>query len=423
LLWANLAADGGLRYDAREQGVYKQVDGLDPAAGGRHLILILRIIGWIAAVLTLGGLAYVAAAAIAVLRLTYRFPPVQTDFPAILVLKPLCGAEPGLEAALESVMVQDYPGPVRIVFGVHDRADPAIPIAEKLIAAHLDAWAQLVVDPALHGANRKISNLINMRRMAAATSGDEIVVLADSDVVVPPDYLRRLASELAPPGVGAVTCIYVGRPVAGFWSELSANAIDHHFMPNVALGMALGMAHPCFGPTIALRAETLDAIGGFETVADHLADDYRIGELVRGLGLETHVTSWTVEHLCTERTLSELFDHELRWARTIRLIDPAGFVGSGIVHALPFALIAWACLGFGLWPSLLLIVTLAARIGLAMIVNGAANRKNDGLSLVPARDLLSFAVFLAALGSTSVSWRGRRFRIGREGDMRPAEGF
>ena len=193
---------------------------------------------------------------------------------------------------------------------------------------------QLVVNGAAHGGNRKVSNLINMGQVAR----HPLIVLADSDIAVDPNYLRTLAVALAQPGAGAVTCLYRGAPNGGFWSRLSVMAVDDHFLPSAILGLALGLARPCLGATIALSRETLSRIGGFEAVANQLADDYAIGKAVRQAGLRIVLPPLLVAHSFQEKSLSEVVQHELRWARTIFTVDPVGYIGSGFTHALPLSL-------------------------------------------------------------------------------------
>ena len=202
-------------------------------------------------------------------------PP--TAWPDVSILKPLFGAEAQLSENIETYFHQDYPGKIQFVFGVQDPNDSAIPVVKSLIARHPGLDLQLVVNGAAHGANRKVSNLINMARSRAPSRHCR----RDSDVAVGPNYLRTLAAALAQPGVGAVTCLYRGLPSGGFWSRLSAMAVHDHFLPTTILGLALGLARPCLGATIALSRETLSRIGGFETVANQLADDYAIGKAVR----------------------------------------------------------------------------------------------------------------------------------------------
>ena len=209
-----------------------------------------------------------------------RRPRRLANCPAVTILKPLHGLEPNLYANLAGFCAQDYPSPVQIVFGVDDPADPAIAVVRKLIADFPDRDLTLVINARRHGENRKVSNLINMARQAL----HEVLVVSDSDIVVAPDYLDHIVAALAQPGVGLVTCLYRGAAAAGIWSRLSAAAIDYHFLPNVLVGLKLGLAAPCFGSTIALRRKTLAEIGGFEAVADQLADDYALGALVRRAG-------------------------------------------------------------------------------------------------------------------------------------------
>jgi ceramide glucosyltransferase len=193
-------------------------------------------------------------------------------WPDISILKPLSGIEARLSENIETYFDQDYPGDIQYVFGVQDPDDGAIPVIRALMRRYPGLDLHLVVNGAAHGVNRKVSNLINMGQVAR----HPLIVLADSDVAVSPNYLRTLAAALAEPGVGVVTCLYRGLPNGGFWSRLSAMGIHDHFLPGAAVGLALGLARPCLGQTIALNRETLSWIGGFEAVADELADDYAI---------------------------------------------------------------------------------------------------------------------------------------------------
>ncbi len=346
------------------------------------------------------------------------------DWPRVSLLKPLYGAEPELLAHLDSFCRQDYPGPIELLLGVQNPADGAVAVVEELARRHPERRIRLVADPALHGSNRKISNLINICRAAS----HEVIVLADSDMRVEPDYLVRVVSALRQPSVGLVTCLYRGLPVAGVWSRLSAMAIDHHFLPSVLVGMRLGLAKPCFGSTIALSAETLARIGGFERFRDQLADDYAMGAAVRELGLLVAVPPMVVAHACTEGSPGELYRHELRWQRTIRLVDPAGFAGAIVTHPLPLALVAlllapaaaqaWAWAGASAtWSFGLLALALACRSLVQIQVDRALGQRPARLLLGPLRDALSFAIYLASFLPGHLSWRGATFDVRRDGTM------
>lgn len=376
----------------------------------------------IAGIVSAVGCAYLVGATF----LTGRFPrrtliAPPTAMPGITILKPLHGAEPELFENLASFCTQSYTGAVQIIFGVQDPQDDAIAVVERLRAKYADRHLDLVVDTTMHGLNRKVSNLVNMWRYAE----HDVVVLADSDMRVDPDYLSRLVAALEPRDVGAVTCLYHGLPATGFWSRLSVLGINAHFLPNVIMGLGLNMAQPCFGSTIAFRRKALIEIGGFNRVADCLADDYAIGAALRARGYRIIVSPVTVGHLCGEMSASELWHHEVRWARTIRSLDPAGYVGSIITHPFPLALIAavvgvaTGCLGpaaaFGLGMA-----SFGCRLTLLRRVERAFNLPPQSSWLVPLRDVLSFTVFVSSFFGQSAKWRGRCYRFVAGGTLVPA---
>lgn len=366
------------------------------------------------------GLVYLALAIIMVARLAMRRPAgdaarLKTAItPSVTILKPLHGDEPHLEAHLATFCVQDYPAPVQVVFGVQSAQDPAIAVVRRLQAARPTLAIDLVVDARLHGTNRKVSNLINME----ARIRHDVVVLADSDMIVATDYLARVVSELGRPGIGAVTLLYHGVPESGLWSRLAASWIDTHFLPGVAVGLGLGLAQPCFGSTIALRRGTLRAIGGFARVADDLADDHAIGAAVRALGLKVAVPNFTVGHSCSDKHVRDLIRHELRWQRTIRQIEPMGHLGSALAH--PFA---FACLAFLAEPGLAAIgfalAAFALRAGLLLAVRRAFGVDPKSYRLLPVRDMLSFGIFVASFFGRGVSWRGYRYDVAPSGVLIP----
>jgi len=282
------------------------------------------------------GCLYMILAAALVLAPTRPEPPFDASAPAVTILKPLHGDEAGLFENLASFCEQDYPGPVQIVFGVENPNDPAIGVVERLRAAYPGKPIELVVDTRVMGSNPKIANLINMGERIA----HDIVVLADSDIRVQHDYLSRLVGALERFG-GAVTCPYYGISADNLWSRLAQMTIDSHFLPGVVVGARLKLSRPCLGSTIALRRQSLSAIGGFEPLADCLADDYVLGELLRGRGEPVAVLPFAVSHVCSEQSFGELWRHELRWALTIRTIAPLSYLGWTVTHPFPLALIAF----------------------------------------------------------------------------------
>ena len=332
-------------------------------------------------------------------------PPA--TYPPVTVLKPLHGTEPGLHASLASFCAQNYPARLQIVFGVADPADPAVATARRLIAEWPNRDIALVIDPRRHGANAKVSNLINM----VPRAHHDVLLIADSDIVVSPDYLTGVAAALAQPGVGLVTCLYRGIPSAGLWSRLAAAAIDYHFLPNVLVGLKLRLAKPCFGSTIAITKSMLAQVGGLQSVADQLADDYALGMAVRGAGGKVAIPAFLVDHACAERSLHDLLLHEIRWARTIRAMDAAGFCGLAITYAVPLALLGVMLGGVTLAAAWVLAIALVCRFALQAELHRLFKLRNGIFWLGPIRDILSFAVFVASFLGRRVEWRGRRYAV------------
>lgn len=379
--------------------------------------LICTGLGGLFLLLALAGTGFTIAAGLAIDR--YRLPPpTPVEEPDVTLLKPLHGEEPGLRGALETFLRQDYGGRVAMRLGVQDARDPALAVARPL--AREDDRVTLVLDSTQHGANRKVSNLVNLASEPLAA----LVVLSDSDIAVGADYLRRLAAALDEPGVGLVTCLYAGEAVReGPAARLSAMGVSYGFLPMGAVGVQVG-ATPSMGSTIALKAETLAAIGGFERVKDVLADDYEIGRAVRALGLKTVVPPFLVTHRCAESTLTELWRHEVRWAKTVRDLDPLGYAGSMVTHPLPLALIGWLLIAFTLPEPWLLglplaLFALVARLWLKSRVDAVVGATSGPWWLLPGRDMLSLAVFVGAHVARRVEWRGARFHVGRGGELTP----
>ena len=386
------------------------------------MLLWLEMASVLALTLAAAGVAYTLAAAHVVGAMRRAPAPELTAAaaPQVVVLKPLHGLEPELEADLRSFIDQDYPGRFRLRLGLQSAGDAALPLAERLAAEH-PGRVEVVVDAAEHGANRKVSNLINL----SANAEGEVFILSDSDIRVERDYLRRVVAALDAPGIGAVTCYYAGRAARpSLAARLSAMGVSYAFLPQVALAVRIGAAKPCMGSTIALTRAVLHQIGGLHAVADVLADDYEIGRRVRALGRHVALPPLVLGHGCDEATLGDLWRHELRWAATIRGLDPWGYLGSVVTY--PVALALLGALASVAAPRLLaapalavLLVAFAARLWLKGRVDALVGAVAGPWWLTPARDILSFAVFLAAAPARKVDWRGARFHVGRDGEMSP----
>lgn len=329
--------------------------------------------------------------------------------PPATILKPLNGAEPGLETRLAAFCRQDYAAPVQVLCGAQDEAAAVAVRAVEREAPH--APIELAVAQRQHGVNRKVSNLINMLPQARY----DTLVLSDSDIAVGPDYLRGVVALLAAPGVGAVTCLYHGIAGKGLWARLSALAINTQFLPQAIAAIGLELAKPCCGSTIALRRSMLERIGGFAAFADVLADDYAIGAAVRSAGAEVVATPFLVGHCCFEASLRQLLRHQIRVARTIRSIDPIGHAGSILTHAWPLALLA--ALSGTPAAAVLAIAILAARMTLCRCVEWRFGLPRQDYWLIPVHDVLAFAAYLASFSRTTVHWQGLDYRVAADGTL------
>ena len=363
----------------------------------------------------MAGCAYALAAVVAVRRFGAGSVPTALTFPGVTIMKPLCGAEPRLYEKLASFCNQNYPGPVQVLFGVQDATDAAITVVEGLVADSPGRDLELVIHSKACGPNPKVANLVGMQDRIR----HDFVVLADSDISVASDYLARIVAALNLPGVGLVTCLYRGEPQTSVWSRLDSMAIDYHFLPDVLVGRALGLARPCFGSTIALRRETLEAIGGFEAFLDRLADDNAMGEAVRAAGMRVAIPHFVVVHASPVESAGELWGHELRWARTVRAVSPLGYAGLSLTHPLPFALLAGWLSGSGAVGAVIIAAAIACRLVLQVQVDHTLRVRLNRWWLGPMRDLLSFMVYVAGFFVSVVIWRGARYKVSGDGILMP----
>jgi ceramide glucosyltransferase len=369
---------------------------------------------WGGTALAAAAMCYTVVAALAVrirLKTAAHEPPEQ--YPAVTMLKPLCGEEHELYECLRSFCDQAYPH-FQIVFGVSDGDDPAIGVVNRLQREfpHLDM--QIAVDRRQHGSSRKVSNLINMMPLAR----NDYLVLSDSDVRVLPDYLARVVSPLLDPEVGIVTCPYRGTPRPGLWSLLGSMFINEWFTPSVRVAAMFGSRSFAFGATIAMRRRVLASAGGFAAIANQLADDYRLGELTRRMGLRTVLSDVVVETCVDEGSFGDLVRHELRWLRTIRAVRPLGYSLSFITFGVPVSIIGCLLAG-GDWPALaMLAITALARVMLHWTVRRPLSTPAH-LLVLPLREGLNLALWVWGFVNRHVHWRDDRYQVTRDGSVLP----
>ncbi|MGA2861228.1 MAG: bacteriohopanetetrol glucosamine biosynthesis glycosyltransferase HpnI [Steroidobacteraceae bacterium] len=367
------------------------------------------------------GLAasYAVLALVAVVVWQIRRAPTNSrQLPPVTVLKPLCGAEPGLYENLRSFCKQDYPE-FQIVFGVRDLADPALSVVERLLVEFPSLPIDVVVNPQQHGSNCKISNLINM----IARARHDVLAMADSDACVGPDYLSTVTAPLLDHNVGLVTCLYRGVPTQHICSRLGAMYINEWYMPSVLVAWLFGYQGYASGQTLCLRRDTLQSIGGLQTMANHLAEDHRLGEMVRGSGLRIVLSPYVLKAEHHEPNLDSLTRHEVRWMRTIRVLRPRSFRMIFLSFSLPLAILG--IMLAGVEPSLsttawaLFGTTVIARLLVHFVHRLRGDRPLlSDLWLLPARDLLIWWVWCRSFFSSRVTWRGSEFEVDANGIMR-----
>lgn len=328
---------------------------------------------------------------------------------AVSILKPIRGRDPGFLEAIRSHAVQDYPE-FEILFGVSDPNDEALPDIERLRLEFPDLPIS-VCSVNTDAPNAKAGVLAELARRAR----HPILLVNDSDIRVEKNYLRTVAAPLEDPNVGLVTCLY--RATGGsFATRAEALGIATEFAPSVLVARLLGVAEFALGSTMVFRADDLRAIGGFAAVADYLADDYQLGRRINELGKRIEFAPMVVETSLGAGTWGEVWGHQVRWSRTIRVSRTSGYYGYIVTHATLWALVALAARQW--WAAAL---ALAVRMAAGILVGrGVLGDRRVGPDswMIPLRDLFGFAVWAGGLFGNTVLWRGKRLRLRPDGRIR-----
>lgn len=366
-------------------------------------------------VLALLGLLYQLGAVLALWHFRRRLPemPEKQDWPGITVLKPVRGMEPGLTACLASFLQQDYPC-YEVLFGVADPADPVLPQLRALQQQYPEVPTKIIICQEKLGANPKVSTL----RQLLPQAGHQLLVLADSDVLAPPDLLRQLAAALAPRDMGLVSCLYRHPPAPTVGAALEALTIEADFIPGVAVAHYLEGISFALGAVMAVKRQLLPAIGGLAAIADYLADDYQLGWRVAQTGYRVAVLPVVVQTGNPRQTLRGYWQHQLRWSRTYRVCRPGGYLAFGLTFTFPWALLTWLTGGAGAWlPALVLIL----RLGVAASCQRLLGKSTSiwELGWLPLKDCLSLVLWGSSFLGDEVSWQGRTYRLRPDGRLRP----
>ncbi|HEY9640002.1 MAG TPA: bacteriohopanetetrol glucosamine biosynthesis glycosyltransferase HpnI [Coleofasciculaceae cyanobacterium] len=333
--------------------------------------------------------------------------------PPITILKPICGVDSHSYQNLVSFCQQTYPN-YQIIFGVQSELDPSITVIQQLIQDFPQLDIQYIASHQIIGTNLKVNNLASAITLAKY----DLLLLADSDVWVGPDYLHRVVQPMSDPAVGVVTCLYRSQ-THGWIAAFEALGISTDFLPGVLVARKLeGMAF-ALGATILIRASVLQAIGGFPAIVDYLEDDLQLGHLPAQAGHQVILSDYVVDHIMTTETLTDLLHHQTRWARGIRFARPNGYLGLiftyGTIFSLLFLLIQGGGLGWGV-----LILTWTIRYAMAWLIGVKYLQDpvaQQLLWLVPLRDLMSFAFWCYSFLGNTIEWRGRKLRLVKGGKL------
>ncbi|HEY3703908.1 MAG TPA: bacteriohopanetetrol glucosamine biosynthesis glycosyltransferase HpnI [Terracidiphilus sp.] len=377
-------------------------------------------------VLAVAGMGYFIAALLAAfVFLGKRRAPVPGFAPGVTILKSLKGLDPAMLEAFRSHCRQDYAGEYELLFGVSAPDDPAVSAVVELQREFPERPIRLVVCPERLGTNGKVSTLAQL--IPHARHG--YLLINDSDITVSPRYLTRVMAEMQGPDiqgyrdsgtkgqrpVGLVTALYRGRPHGSLWSRLEALGIATDFQPSVLLARWIeGGLRYGLGSTLAVSREALAAMGGIETLVDHLADDYELGARIYGAGYAIAISHEVVETSVPDYNWRGFFDHQVRWYRTVRDARPAGYVGLVFTHGLGWALLNVVASGASFVSIWLLAMSFFLRLAMAMAV--AANVLGDhdvlpNLWLLPLRDVVAMGTWVAGFAGNTIVWRGERFEV------------
>ncbi|HEY4442245.1 MAG TPA: bacteriohopanetetrol glucosamine biosynthesis glycosyltransferase HpnI [Candidatus Elarobacter sp.] len=374
-----------------------------------------RIAAGAAGALALASVAYTAIALERTVAFGRRARRATMNAPAVTILKPLHGDEPLLAQKLRSFCDQDYPA-YDVVLGAREHDDSALAAAHAVAAAFPDrarvVWADAQTP---HHRNPKVDTLAALVPHARG----EILVFADSDMRVTPDYLLAIVEPFADPQVGAVTCLYRGAAIEpNLASRLGAAANNEQFAPSVLVAEKLMGMRFGFGSTIAVRRALLEEIGGLDALGTHLADDAQLCAEVAARGSTVVLSRYVVENVVAEPSLGALWSHELRWMRTHRALEPAGFAGVALTFPIPLALLHLALARRRGAAVVLTGAAVALRVALSFAAARAFGARPDAL-LAPLRDALGLAEWCAAFAGRDVAWSGDRLAIDADGTIAP----
>jgi ceramide glucosyltransferase len=386
------------------------------------LVQILLLVGAAGLVTSTGYLVLVTLAAARFRRGRTVAACDATAYPPVTLLKPLCGLEPGLEAHLTSFFEQQYPS-FEIIFGARRADDPGLKLARRISDRYPSVPVKMVVTGEPRHPNAKVCSLVEMYARAA----HDYLIISDSDVKVGPNYIAEVVQPLLDRKNGLVTCLYRGLPTSGLWSKLEALGMSVEMTSGAIVANLLEGMKFALGPTMAIRRDALDLVGGFEPLAEYCADDYVLGRNVAESGRQVVMSHHVIDHVVINRSFACSMRHQIRWMKSTRFSRCAGHAGTVLTFAMPFGMLGllaagalhqWA-LGAGLFAAAYL-----NRVAMAIVTGWGVVRDRRALRLAwsyPLRDLMGFAFWCASYSGGRILWRDEWYRLESCGRMVPAQ--
>ena len=336
--------------------------------------------------------------------------------PSVTVLKPVKGIEKELKSNLRTIGIQDYPK-YQVVYSVQDTKDPALPILQEIQEELGSESISVVISTVQAGANGKVNNLLG----ALEEARHDIIIISDSDTHLRPDYLESLVAPLSNPDVGCVCTLFKLTRAERWFEKMELLTINADFIPSVIFAEVTGASKACLGPSIAIRKSTLQELGGLESLADYLVEDYELGRRVWTSGKKMVILPYVIDAVVNLESWHQWWNHQVYWEQNTYLARPGAFIATILIRAVPFALLfAMVRLGDSLGLSVL-----AGAIALRLLTAGITSlglRDAEGLRslyLLPLRDIVGLIFWLLAFTQRTVVWRGVEFRLTSNGKMVP----
>ena len=381
-----------------------------------HVLLYVALVGSVTS--SMYCLMVVAAALRFGLR-KRRDESAAADFtPAVSMLKPLHGTEPGMERNLETFFEQEYPGEFELLFCARHETDLGLQTARKVGERYPGVKAQYVTcgEPMPKFHNAKVYSLEKLDSVAK----NELYVTSDADVRVEKDYLLRMVQNLQDPKLGLASCVYLGTAYGGedssFASKLDAVGKSVEMTSGVLVADMIEGTKFALGATMAVRKKSFRDVGGFAELGQFYADDFELGNRLAKQGTGVKMATHVIRLMVQDVPFWLSFRNQLRWMQSTRRSRPWGHLGSGLTFAMPFGLLGllWGLVSgnvvTGLVWLVLMVVNRWLQAGAILGVLGD-DRWGKNVMIYPLRDVLGSLLWLGSYGGDKFYYRGKVYTL------------